>query len=87
MHMIISRFALTACIVAVLSLFGLTQTGRGAVNSTSPLIASTSYASSNGLHVQLMREASRAYVVHQNPVGHVQDRMPEPVVHNDASQY
>jgi hypothetical protein len=59
--MFMSRYALAAFAVALLAVFGMIRTEfigkRSAVAPGNP----TSFSAPNGVHVQVMREASRAY--------------------------
>lgn len=64
--MLISRYALVALAVAILSLFGIARTDSSI--SRSPLVPGTtaSYTAPNRVHVQVMREASSAYGAQQH---------------------
>ncbi|MEN3365765.1 MAG: hypothetical protein V7606_3039 [Burkholderiales bacterium] len=78
--MYISRYALLAFTVAVVSLFGLTQTGRGVADSGGILTTTPSLSSPNGLHVKVMREASNAYGARAGAT--VADQTLRPIAHS-----
>jgi hypothetical protein len=65
-RMFISRYSLSAFAVALLALFGLTRTDSGASYAIIPTGSATSLSSPNGVHVQVMREASSAYAAHNS---------------------
>jgi hypothetical protein len=59
--MFISRYALAIVSVAVLSLLGLTQADTSSTRSAITPGTSTTFSAPNGVHVQMMKEASSAY--------------------------
>jgi hypothetical protein len=64
--MFMSRYALTAFAIAVLSLFGMSMTENGITRSPAAPGMATSLSAPNAVHVQVIREASSSYAMKSN---------------------